>query len=399
MKILQVISYFYPAWAYGGPGKLVYDLSTACARRGNRVTVYTTDALTSQDRREVKDNLFLKDKNISVRFLRNISNTLAYRFKIFLPPTAIFTIWNEITSFDIVHIHEFFTPLAAVSCFFAKKYHVPYVFSTHGTLSKFHFAHRKDWKKLFMAIAGKFMIKNASHFIAATPVEIKEYHEFGVPEEDVTLIPNGIEFHEFEGLPKRGSFRKRNQIKDNEKILLYLGRINKLKGLDMLIRAFSKVRKRFSATKLIIAGSDDGYLSALISMTENLSLKDSVLFPGITSGIKKLKMYVDTDIFVYPSPAEGFSIAILEAAAVGLPLVITKGCKFPEVDRAKAGIVVESDEEELYKAIYSILKDESFRRKAGLNAKKLVKENFSIEKMTLRLENLYKQVCKQYERH
>src|SRR3989344_9557035 len=102
---------------------------------------------------------------------------------------------------------------------------------------------------------------------------------------------------------------------------------------------------------LVIAGSDDGFLPALKKLVKKEKVDQRVIFPGVISGYLKLQAYRDADLFVYPSPSEGFSIAVLEAAAAGLPLVITTGCKFPEIAEKNAGIVVNPDKNSFFQAL------------------------------------------------
>ena len=391
MRILQIISYLYPALSYGGPGKLVYNLSLALAKRGHQITVYTTDAFDEVRRRDINTSPFPNKTGVRTFFFRNISNTLAYQYKFFLPSEGYDTIRKEILSVDAVHTHEFFTPLAIATSYFAKKYKIPFIVSAHGTLDAFHLGHRATAKRIFMYIFGNKILTNTSSFIAATKEEISEYKTLGVDGEKISLIRNGVDIGEFYSLPKKGSFRKKYNLSSNTNTLLYIGRINKLKGLDMLVKGFTSITKNTTSV-LVIAGSDDGYLREIKKRVNELNISQKVIFPGKLFGKEKLAAFADCDVFVYPSPSEGFSIAILEAAASGLPLLITDGCKFPEVGIKNAGIVVNSDSDSISKGLKYLLENKIRLQKMGVNAKRLVQQNYSIEKMTQNLEKVYKMV-------
>jgi len=207
----------------------------------------------------------------------------------------------------------------------------------------------------------------------------------------IKLVKNGLDYSEFKKLPAKGLFRKKYSIDTDEKILIFLGRINKLKGLDMLVDSFNQLVNDMKV-KLVIAGSDDGYLNVVRHRVNLLNLKDKVIFPGIMAGREKLEAYVDCDLFVYPSPAEGFSIAILEAGACGLPLLITEGCKFPEVKKHNAGIIVPYNVMSIYQAMKKILQNEKYRSKLAQNARKLIKENYTIEMMADKLIGIYNNI-------
>lgn len=385
MRILQCISYLYPAWSYGGPGKLVYELSCQLQALGHEVEVYVTDAFDWDRRRVCSDNPFSSRPKLTA--FSNLSNALAYRYKAFLAPSVFWALPKRMKQFDAVHIHEIFTPLAAAAARACRQNNVPLFVSAHGTLSGFHLKHRGIEKKLFLRLFENDF-RAATGYIAATDEEKKEYEDFGIAPARIHYVPNGINTSEFQNLPPRGRFRAEYQIPNTNYVLLYIGRINHLKGLDMLIEAFSRTRS-VSPVMLVIGGTDDGYLATLNARIEQLGLQHDVMFPGILEGDKKLQVFADADIFVYPSPAEGFSLAILEAGAAGLPLVITKGCKFPEVERSGAGKVVDTSAEGLAQGIQSLLEHPKKLKSACAAARRLVQKHYSIRSMGEKLETLY----------
>jgi glycosyltransferase involved in cell wall biosynthesis len=178
---------------------------------------------------------------------------------------------------------------------------------------------------------------------------------------------------------------------NDAKVISFLGRINKLKGLKSLVDAFNIVHKKIPKSYLVIAGSDDGYLSELKKLISGYDLEPFVIFPGTTFGELKNALYHESDVFVYPSPAEGFSIAILEAAASGLPLVITPGCKFPDVVTYDAGYIAD-DVGDMAEKILKILLSNKLRKKLAENAQNLIKSKYSIEAMSSKLIKLYNSV-------
>lgn len=395
MKILQVISYLYPAWSYGGPGKLVFELSQKLTDFGLPIVIFTTDAFSADRRRQEVDSMELKITGIKYFVFKNTSNLLAFRYKFFTPLFAFIGFVKYKNDINLIHIHEFFTLLTIYSFLFSKFFKKPYIISAHGTLDNFHLSNRPLIKQIFMILIGKKIIENAALLLAATKVETKEYKILGVKDRKILHIPNGINIDLFNKLPPRGNFRKKNNIPAKNKIILFLGRINKLKGLDLLISAFAKLKKTYML-KLVIIGSDDGYLLELKNLVNKFNLNKDVIFTGLLSGKEKREAYKDSDLFVYPSPAEGFSLAILEAAASGLPLVITTGCKFPEVEKYRVGVIVEAYAEDLYLGIKKMLDNRKFRLSAGDNAKIMVKKQYSITVMSKRLLNLYRKTIRGY---
>jgi glycosyltransferase involved in cell wall biosynthesis len=391
MKLLESISYLYPAWEYGGPGKLVYELSSELVRRGHTVTVNTTDAFSGMRRRFQSDNASGKEIKFRLNVFRNISNRIAYRYKAFLAP-GVLLISRQIQTFDCIHCHEFFTPMTAVIAIVSKYFDIPYVLSVHGTLDVRRLKHRGIAKTVFMNFFGNRILGNVSKCIAATEEEKSEYSLLGVPGKKISFVPNGIDVSQFAILPASGSFRKKYRISGKTKILLFVGRIHRLKGLEILIEAFNSLRRTIPDCRLVIIGNDDGYLRELQRLINRFKISDTVLFPGVLYGKEKCEVFADTDVFVYPSPTEGFSIAILEAAAAGLPLVITKGCKFPEIAAYHAGMEVDANPHSLCSALKKLISDQSLRKRMGSNAKRLIKKKYSIESMAKSLEKIYSEV-------
>ena len=228
MKILQIIAYFAPAWAYGGPPKVVYDISRKLVERGHSVTVYTTDAFDASSRIKERYNVM---NGIKVHYLKNISNWLAWNQKVFLPVGLRRLLKNNIKNFDLVLLSDFRNNPNLVGFLYARKNNVPYILSAYGSLPR---ELKKIPKILFDLLFGNRMLKDASKVIAQTHGEAEKYKEFGVSEDKIEFIPLCIDLSEFKNLPKKRTFRKKYSISETEKMILFLGRIHKAKGIDLL---------------------------------------------------------------------------------------------------------------------------------------------------------------------
>jgi len=160
-------------------------------------------------------------------------------------------------------------------------------------------------------------------------------------------VPNGIDLAEFENLPTRGNFRRKYGLSNEEKIVLFLGRINQVKGLDLLVKAFASISREMADTKLIIAGPDDGYLSTLEQLIEKLNIKAQTLFTGPLFGKAKLEAYVDADVFVNPRADEIFGLVFLESLACGTPVICSQGCGIANIIDNQVGFAVSNDADHL----------------------------------------------------
>jgi len=388
MRILQVIPFFYPAEAYGGPVPVAYHLSKELVRRGHEVIVYATDAIDSRSRQKPR---YLEMEGAKVYYFRNLSNSLAWR-RLFFAPGMVSQLRKEIRTFDIIHLQDYRNFQNIFVHYYARKYNVPYILQAHGSVVTFF--QKGRLKRVFDAIWGRKILKDAAKLIALTPVEVEQYKSMGVGEDNIEIMANGIDVSAFEDLPKNGEFRVKYGIKDNQKIILYLGRIYRIKGLDLLADAFANISKDFSEAKLVVAGPDDGYLPALKKVVKELAIEEKVLFTGPLYGKAKLEAYVDADVYVLPSVYETFPITVLEACACGLPVVVTDRCGIGHIINGQAGLVVHYDKKQLSDAILRMLTDEEIRQRLGEKGKALICEKYDWSKIVEQLEGIYRAVLR-----
>ena len=389
MRILQVISTFYPAWAFGGPVKVVYDLSKELARRGHEVEVFTTNAYNKTSNFKPK----FKTQELSGFRVTYFNNLIRYG-NVFVSPTMIDALNKRVKEFDVIHSHFGRQAHDVAVNFYAHKYVVPYVLQAHGSLPRV--MDMQNLKRIFDSFIGYRLLKAASRVIALTQTEAQQYLSMGVPKEKIEIIPNGIDLSEYVNLPPKGSFKKKFGLDQNEKIVLYLGRIHKIKGIDILVRAFADILHKLDDVRLVIVGPDDGYLGDIEALTKALQIEDKVLFLGPLYGVAKLEAYVDADVYVLPSRYETFPMTVLEAYACAKPIIATKvGGLSDLVIHGKTGFLVEPyDVSELVEAITHLLIDEKLIKEIGCYARQFVMTEFSIEKVADKLERLYEEVKK-----
>lgn len=373
MKILHVIPYFNPK--RGGDVNVCYHIAKHLTKRGHDVTIFTTD--------------FEFDE----KFARTLNGVRVVPFHCYLniqlflySPQMKKELKKEIKNFDIIHVHDFRTYQNVVGHHYAMNYHVPIVLQAHGDIPFFE---KSRLKTLYDFVWGKRILNNATKVIALTKVEAEQYKKMGVLDDKIEIIPNGIDLSEYENLPERGIFRKKYGINDDEKVVLYLGRLHKIKGLDLLVDAFSDLVKRKDNVKLVIVGPDDGYLSLLKKQIDNLTLNDKVLLTGPLYGNEKLSTYVDADVYVLPSVYDAFPNTVLEALACGTPIIVTDRCGIANLVDDKVGCVVEFDKSQLRNTMFKVLSNEKLRRKFGENGRKLVDERFDWGKIIDRVEKVY----------
>lgn len=389
MNVLIVTPYYYPALYYGGPVRVVYECTRRLVKLGHDVTVYTTDVLDSNTRHDKEMDVV---EGVRVRYFRNISNNLACRSHAFLPIGFYSALRNGCSEFDVIHIHEYYTFLTVSAARFARKHNVPFLLSAHGSLPVIEERGRQGRKIVFNWLFSNMILRNISGAIALNEEEKKNYKHLGVPDEKIDIIPNGIDTEEFCCLPEPSEFRNRYNVKRDEKIILFVGRIHEIKGLDILINAFNGILQSIRGIKLVLAGPDDGYMQTLKGMALGNDIFSDVIFTGLLSGKEKLAAYSAADIFVLPSRSEGFPVTVLEACASGLPVILTDRCNFPEIKTYGAGLEVPCMESPLYEALISILGNDEQRKEMGNNGKSMVLSKYNWDSIVKRLEEVYRNV-------
>ncbi len=377
MKILQVTAFLSPV--HGGSAEAPYQLSKELAKRGHQVTIYTGDYKLRWD---YLDSM----PGVTVYSFKTWSS----RAKFYVTPGIVRKVKKEIQYFDVVHLHNYRTFQNIAVHYYAKKHNIPFVLQAHGSLPRI--ISKQNLKQLYDNLCGYRLLKDTSKVIAVTQVEAEQYKNMGVSEDKIEIIPHGIASAEFVNLPRRGAFRKKYSLSDSEKVILYLGRIDKTKGFDLLCKTFADLSKSLNGIKLVIVGPDDGYLSSLKKLIKDLKIRDKVLFTGPLYGQEKLSAYIDADVYVLPSIYEIFGITVLEACACGTPVIVTDRCGIADVIGREAGLVVPYDKEQLQGALLKMLGDEKLRLKFGEKGKSLVNERFNWEKIAERVEGVYQSV-------
>ena len=394
MKILQVTPYFPPAYAFGGPVKATYQISRELIKRGHEVVVYTTDVKDFGSRLEIDSSNAIE--GMKVHRFKNLSLTLVKKLKLFITPQLALFARKEVKKFDIIHLHEYRTFQNIVIRYYARKYNVPYVLQAHGSLPRIGAWQKLKW--VYDILFGYRLLRDASRVIALTQVETDHYRRMCVSEEKIAIIPNGIDLSEYAELPPKGSFKKKFNIPEDKKIILHMGRIHKIKGIDFLVRAYAYLKNEMKCKDavLVIVGSDDGFLGEVKSLVQSLGISRFVIFTGPLYEKIKLGAYVDSDIVVLPSRYETFPNVVLEAYACSKPVVASNVEAIPDmVLHGKTGLLFQAgDVKGLANAIAYMLTHSEEAERMGRNARRLVEERFSIDRVVTQLEALYEKVLK-----
>lgn len=384
MKILHFSNSFFPCLESGGVVNFVYNLSKAQVENNNEVSVYTTDGCINR----LDTNPIEYVYGVKTFYFKNLSNFVRMKLKLATPYKMPFTIKKDIEKYDILHIHEHRTTLAILARW-ASKNKKPYVLQSHG--SALPFFQKKSLKNVFDFLWGNAVFNNASKVIALTNIEAKHYIDMGIDENKIEIVPNAINLEEFNDLPMGGEFRDKFNIGSSSKIILFLGRLHKIKGVDILVKAFKIFldENKSEDVKLVIVGPDDGCLDYVNKLVHDLEIEDKVIFTGSLIGKAKLEALVDCDIFVCPSRYDSFPTTVLEALSCYKPVILSKNCHIYEWIHEKAGLACDLNEIALKDSLNTLIFDDDLKKKYSKNGRKLIEKNFNWDIVSKQLDRIY----------
>lgn len=304
-------------------------------------------------------------------------------------PSNLRPLRGAVGAADVVHIGGYRDPVGTVAAFAARRRGVPYLLEPLGMY--------RPWlrsiglKRAFDFTVGRAVISGASAFVATSSRERDELVGSGVGTERVLVRANGIDVPSLLPLPPRGGLRIRLGIPPTAPLILSIGRLAAAKGLVNLAEAISKLPGVWG----LIAGPDegDGTLNALLAVRQRLALTERlVVLPGGLWGTDKAEALADADVFCLPSASESFSLAVAEAAAVGLPVVISDQCGVAEwLCPVGSRVVPHGDVEALTRAVEQVLGEPGAAAAAQVAAPAIL-EAFDWRRLAERQEEIYAMV-------
>jgi len=323
-----------------------------------------------------KNKPYLARKNLKVYFLPFPFIWPPYLFNFFIVPYLLWLYKKE--KFNILRIHSpYFVGLGAL-VFKLLNRSVPLVATYH---------HLEE-KKPFFDLINRLIIKKWNLIVTDSKFSKKEIIEkYKVKSEKIHIVYPGIE-KKFKPLPRKSELIKKYKLK-KRKVLLFLGRLEPRKNIAFILQFIRRIND--PNLKLLICGKGSLYQD-LINKAEKLKVKDKVIFTGFIPEEEKVDYYNLADIFLFPSKKEGFGFSVVEAAACGVPSVVSEVSSLKEiVINGKTGYLAKlNDVDDWKQKIKRLLRDESLRKKMGQSARKF-SQNFSWQKSAKKQIEIYNQ--------
>lgn len=328
MRILQVIGTLAPS--YGGPAIATPELCTALAERGHEVELFSTDyggqRVTSEVRGSARAAYRLT--SFPVRFPKVYGTS----------PTMATALWNRAQDFDVMHVHSVYGFHTLASAYTCRVKGIPYVISPHGALDQYHWRQRR-WKKApyeWLVERGNL---NSAQILHATSEREKAFLQLLALKSPIRVVPQGVSRPEsLDGYKDEAGAARRTPF------IVSIGRLAAKKRLDILVDAFSIVAATRRNIRLVIAGPEEGAVGTdLRRQVADLGLGERVEFTGAVYGDAKWRLLAAASALVLPSEDESFGVAVAEAMAAGVPVVVSRGVSLHNlIEQEGAGLVTDA---------------------------------------------------------
>lgn len=372
MRILQIVPSF--SLVYGGPSQMVRGFSTALADRGVDITLLTTN--TNGDAGQAPLNvplgIPLAQDNYQIIYFP-CSPFRRYKFSLNL----LQWLASHAAEYDLAHIHALFSPVSTAAASVARYKNLPYIMRPLGTLDPADLQKKKQLKQIYGWLLEKPNLAGAAAVHFTSTEEAKISARFGSKTTDL-IVPLGVDIPQ---LPAKGMARQKFGIDRLVPIILFMSRIDRKKGLNLLLPALENLQATGLDFHFVLAGGnpqDPDYENSIKQAIAQSCLQQRTTITGFVEGETKLGLLQDADLFVLPSYYENFGIAVAEAMATGTPVVISQGVHiWPEIAQAEAGWITTCEVDKLTSTLILALRSPEQRLQRGANACQLVKQKYS----------------------
>lgn len=371
MKILM-LTWEYPPRVVGGISKVVYDLSHRLIKDGHQVTVVTyRDGDTSYYEDDEGINVYRVD-NYMIHPNNFIDWIMQLNFNMVAKASELM---NKFGKFDVIHAHDWLVSYAAKSL--KEAYDVPMVATIHATENGRNSGIHDETQRYINDSEWQLTYEASEVIVNSNYMKNEIQRIFGLPYDKINVIPNGVKLDKFEGIERDYDLRRQYAM-DNEKIILYVGRLVYEKGVQNLIGAMPKILENYHDSKLVICGRG-GMMDELKQEAHNLGIDEKVYFVGYCDAAKVQKMYINADIAVFPSTYEPFGIVALEGMLSGTPTVVSDVGGLNEiVEHGVTGMKsYAGNSNSIADSVLALLYDQDLCNRVSSKAIEVVKEKYN----------------------
>ncbi|MEX2140407.1 MAG: glycosyltransferase [Pirellulales bacterium] len=383
MKIVHVIASIDPAG--GGPPQVAVRLAAAQAQLGHEVHVVTYAPADSDSEERTQQQLATVPHVQALRIHKLTPPNLLERFA---AGEAERSFAQMLPQSDYVHLHGIWERALHRAASAAQQVGIPYCVRPAGMLNPWSLA-QKPWKKRLALSLGVRRVLNGARFIHCLNAEEAALIEpLGLTPPSL-VFPNGVFLEEIEPLPNSGTFVSAHPRLRGRRFILFLGRLHQVKGLEFLAEAWAQCAGAVPEVDLVVAGPDGGAKTDFEARIASAGLSHRVHLVGPLYGADKYAALVDAACFCLPSKQEGFSVAIVEALACGVPVIMSEACRFPEAAAAGAAQMIPLEATALAEALRGLLTNPNQAEAMGRAGRDLIRHRYTWPAIATRILDAY----------
>jgi glycosyltransferase involved in cell wall biosynthesis len=381
VRVLHVSPYFAPALQYGGPPASVLGLCKGLQRAGIDVEVVTT---TANGRTPLPPSAAGGGEydGVPVQYVAAAFPRRFFGARLRRPLTA------ALARADVCHIHGLWNVPEWWASRLARAGGVPYVVSPRGMLQP-QAMRRGRWRKaMAYSLLERRNLEGAALLHATSEQEAAASRDLqrGVP---VAMVPNGVDLAAAQ--QAACGYRTRLGIPPGAFVVLFLGRMHRIKRLDLLGGAFAEVRATHPSVHLVLAGPDEHGL--VPDLLRRLSVHAGAVHAlDVVGGAEKWALLKDADVMVQCSDSESFGLAVVESLAAGVPVIATRTTPWGEIEARECGFWVEQTAPAIAAAIRTLVDDPARRARMGERAAAFAHEQYGWDAIAQAMARLYSEL-------
>lgn len=378
MNILFITPTYKPAYIYGGPTVTVSTLAESLVKSGQTVTVYTTTA-NGKDELDVKINEEVIVNGVKVYYFRRLTKDHSH-----MSPGFWKKIFLNVKKFDVVHLHSWWNLAIIITAGICKLKGVKPIISPHGMFCNYVIVERnKQVKQAIHSTIGKSLLRNTFLHVA-TNMEWKESQTAMSGEWSGIVIPNLVELSLLQPIPKKSGTKPF--------IIGFISRIDPKKGLDLLIKALSRVEFNY---RLQIAGTgNEEYVESLKQLALDCGNSDKIDWVGWKNTTEKFAFFASIDLFALTSHDENFAAVVIESLSVGTPVFLSNRVGLSEyVKQKQLGWVTEIDDvDNISIELERTFKDKEKQMVISQSAPDIIRNDYDKGLLTAKYVNYYQEL-------
>ncbi len=381
MKILQVTPYYEPDFHLGGIVRSTSILCRELVALGHETTVWTTQSPTGSHDAPLHTPIDIG--GVEVVYHRNLAGG-------FLFDLPMLRAARGVDRFDVVHVAAFWQLFGWPALHAARRRGVPTVISPRGSLVMVHDRSPEARKHRAMyRLHNHRALQRASAVHFTAELERQDALQLGLTT-PMFRVANALAVEDFEVLPDRARQRAAMGLGEDQPLVVFLGRLDRRKALDVLVDAFARSGAATRGAVLALAGPDYGVEESLRAQVRALGLESQVRFLGLVDAKERAGLFAGGDLCALTSHAENFGNAAGEAMSAGLPVVVSETCGIAEhVEAYGAGRVVPVHADAIASALRDLLGRPDELPALGERARALVQERYAARAVARTMARAY----------